>query len=132
MSLLLQYYRRYVSRSLEEPEAVIRCTRDYQRTNDHMADFVDTCVERVKQTQPQDEGGDAAGSTFLGIDEAFNEFKEWAKADDVPFKPSKKVLQKYLDRALVRSALFKGRVGYRGFRLRDRFGGDLEEDEDRE
>ena len=133
MSLLLQYYRRYISRSLEEPEAVIRCTRDYQRTNDHMADFVDTCIEKVRcedDATAKDDGGQSKDCVFLALDDAFNEFKEWLKTDQIPIKPNKKVLQKYLDRALVRSAPFKGRVGFRGFRIRDRFGGAGDDDDD--
>ena len=124
MALLLQYYRRYVSRPLEEPEAVIRCTRDYQRTNDHMADFVDTCVEKVAA---ENDRADA----FLSLDDAFAELKEWARRDSIPIKvPKKGVLQKYLDRALARGAVHKGRLGYRGFRVRDQFASASTDDED--
>jgi P4 family phage/plasmid primase-like protien len=132
MALLLQYYRRYISRSLEEPEAVIRCTRDYQRTNDHMADFVDTCVEKVP-APPRDGGPQQQPDAFLALDDAFNELKEWLKADQIPIRlPKKTALQKYLDRTLVRSAPFKGRTGYRGFRIRDRFAGLAGGEEDEE
>ena len=144
MALLLQYYRRYVTRSLEEPDAVVRCTRDYQRTNDHMADYVDTCIEKVEKRpvdgddEPQQQQQVQKPDAFLALDDAFAELKEWIRADQVPIKlPKKNALQKYLDRALLRSTQVKGRIGYRGYRIRDRFGGggggggdDEEEDAD--
>ena len=113
MAMLIDYHRRYAFTKVEEPEAVVACTRDYQRNNDHMADFVDTCVEKA-----------ADPAAFVSIDDLFAEFKDWVKHDHIPVKPPKKRdVQNYLDRYLSRNVKVNGRLGYRGYALRDRFGG---------
>jgi phage/plasmid-associated DNA primase len=115
MAILLRYYKRYVDeRKLVEPEAVLQCTRDYQKTNDHMAEFVDNCIEKVE-----------GGNESLALDDVFFEFKEWVKADQVPIKvPKKGIIQKYLDRALnCKVSSIRGKAAYRGFKMRDK-GGD--------
>ena len=109
MAILLKYYGDYVTaKKLAEPDGVMQCTREYQKTNDHMADFVDNCIEKVD------------GEALL-LDDVFFEFKEWVKTDQVPIKvPKKGVLQKYLDRALnCKASSVKGRAVYRGFKMRD-------------
>jgi P4 family phage/plasmid primase-like protien len=147
MGLLLHYYKRYVTQALAEPTAVVSCTRDYQRTNDHMADFVDTCIERVTTTTPTpttathdaDADADCSGSGISGIsgsmpptmslDDAFTELKEWVRSDHIPIRvPKKTLVQRYLDRALTKSVHIKGRPMYVGFRLRDRFVGSATDD----
>lgn len=113
MAILIRYYKWYVDeRKLIEPDAVMQCTRDYQKTNDHMADFVDSRIEAVE--------GEA-----LALDDVFFDFKEWVKTDQVPIKvPKKGVVQKYLDRALsCKVTSVKGRAAYRGFRMRDKNAG---------
>lgn len=114
MAILLRYYKRYVDeRKLVDPESVLQCTRDYQKTNDHMAEFVDNCIEKVD------------GNDSLPLDDVFFEFKEWVKKDQVPIKvPKKGVVQKYLDRALnCKVSSVRGKAAYRGFKMRDREGG---------
>ena len=112
MAILIRYYRAYVSRPLDEPAAVVDCTRDYQRTNDHLADFVDSCIEKA-------DGGE------LGLDDAFRELREWIKRDNVPYRVNKKGgIQRYLERALGRGQAMdaKGKSTlWRGYRLRDGF-----------
>jgi phage/plasmid-associated DNA primase len=111
MALLLDYYRRFDHVKIDEPEAVMECTRLYQRTNDHLADFMDTCIE------PSDDA-----TAMLGIDEVFAQLREWIKDEAIPIKPPKKHdAQAYLDRNLTKSTMVSGRAHYRGFRLRDRF-----------
>ena len=121
MAMLVDYHRRFAHAKSEEPEAVMACTRDYQRNNDHMADFLDTCIEQAPEP-----------ATTLTIDDAFQEFKDWVKNDQIPVKPPKKRdIQSYLDRYMARSTQIAGRACYRGYRIRDRFsacngGDDLE------
>ena len=116
MSILIRYYKSYTSRVLDEPSQVVQCTRDYQRTNDHLADFVDSCVEKACAGDTQQD---------LTLDEAFKELKDWVKRDNVPIKVSKKGgIQKYLERALGRGQVpdAKGKsTVWRGWRLRDMF-----------
>jgi P4 family phage/plasmid primase-like protien len=125
MAMLINYYKQYIACILEEPDAVTKFTREYQRNNDHMADFVDSCIEK-----------DAASpsSALLLVDDAFQEFKEWVKSDGVRITmPKKAVFQRNLDRTVIKSVQIKGRVGYRGYKIKDRFAapptGDDEEDE---
>jgi len=107
MALLVERYKAYVTAPLREPEPVMACTREYQRTNDHLADFVDSCIERGLPTE-------AAVGSVLGVDDApatmcldaaFTEYKEWAKNENVPAlqqRIKKMVLQKYLERVIGR------------------------------
>lgn len=107
-----------------EPEAVTKCTRDYQRTNDNLADFLDTCIERDPAR---------VGEWSLTIGDAFNELREWIREDAVPIKlPKKSEIKAFLDRTLLpkRGAGSTGRPGiYPGCRLRNRNGDDEDEDE---
>jgi P4 family phage/plasmid primase-like protien len=120
MAMLIEYRRRFVHTKLEEPEAVLACTREYQRNNDHMADFVDSCMELVPEQ-----------TVLLTLDDAFHEFKEWARADCVPVRNFKKRdLQSYMDRNVARSAKVGGRLCYRGYRIRDRFAAGSDEQVD--
>ncbi|GAX84770.1 hypothetical protein CEUSTIGMA_g12192.t1 [Chlamydomonas eustigma] len=90
MALLIDYYKRYVSTPLHEPDAVVECTREYQRTNDHMADFLDTCLVVG-----------CPNNVTVTMDEVFSEFKEWVREDQVPLRSVKKSeLRKYLERAI--------------------------------
>ena len=129
MAILIQYYRRYVTSKLAEPPAVMQCTHDYQRTNDHMADFVECCIERAPQPVPAPGPALAPGPTAsMSIDDAMSEIKVWITADNVPIKaPKKQLLQRYLDRVLGKGAPgAKGgsrQLHYVGWRIRDRYGG---------
>ena len=97
MAILIQYYKAYMSSTLCEPEPVLACTREYQRTNDHLADFVDSCIERVSGSEED------AGTVSLAIDDAFSEYKEWARNENIPAmqqRITKTTLLKYLTRYL--------------------------------
>ncbi|PNH00386.1 putative helicase [Tetrabaena socialis] len=113
MSLLIEYYKtRYAKKKIKEPDAVLACTREYQKNNDHFADFVDTCIQK---TSP---------SGVLRMSDAFSEFRSWVKDDNIPIRvPKKKDVQKYLDHALGKPSMENGDVCYRGFSVRDRGGG---------
>lgn len=116
MAMLIDYYKIYISRPLEEPPSVTSCTREYQRTNDHMADFVDSSIE-------------AHDSSLLRSDEVFEEFKEWIKRENVPLKNAKRsALQKYIDRSIGKHNMVNGRVVWKGARIRDRFAASSSED----
>jgi P4 family phage/plasmid primase-like protien len=111
MAILIEYHKRLAAagHKVEEPEAVMRCTRDYQRNNDHMADFIDTHIERAPDA-----------SALLSIDEVYHEFQAWVKTDNIPVRrTSKKDLVAYLDRYLMRGAAVSGRHCWRGLRIRD-------------
>lgn len=113
MSLLIDIYKRNMNKRLVEPEEVTACTREYQKNNDHMADFVDTCLERVDDQ-----------NSFVMVNDIFQEFKDWIREDNIPIKvPKKKDVQNYLDKNLSKAAYIGGgRVVYKGIRIKDRTG----------
>lgn len=91
-SMLIEAYKRYILKPIIEPPTVTACTREYQRTNDHIADFIDSCIEHSIESK-------------LTIDQAFTAFREWARAENVPLPKSLKraSLVKYIDRWLGRT-----------------------------
>ena len=106
MAMLVNTHERFIGKPLDEPAAVLACTREYQRTNDHMADFVDSRLERCS-------------SSALSLDDAFSELKEWIKSDNIPMKaPKKRDFQGYLDKTLssrgIRSC---GKHCYNGYKI---------------
>jgi P4 family phage/plasmid primase-like protien len=113
MAMLIEYHKRSAAagHKIDEPEAVMRCTRDYQRNNDHMADFTDTCIEKAPDPV-----------TLLSTDDVFHAFKAWLQTDNIPTAKNtkKRDLQAYLDRYLTRGAQVSGCHCWRGFRIRDR------------
>jgi P4 family phage/plasmid primase-like protien len=111
--ILIEYYRKYVRSPISEPDMVKAATHEYQRTNDHMADFVYNCIEKTDDI-----------NTSMSLNDAFAELREWVKQDQIPLKvPKKQLVQKYLDRVLGKGVQ-QGRscVVYRGVSLRDRLG----------
>ena len=68
--------------------------------------FANSCIER------------ATAPTMLGIDEAFDEFKQWVRDNKIPIKvPKKGFLQKYLDSVLGQGTTALGSYAYGGFRI---------------
>lgn len=116
MAILLEHYKNHFhsTTTIQEPDEVLACTREYQKDNDHYTDFMDTCLER----SPDD-------SEVLMLDDVFKEFQDWVRSDNIPIKiPKKKDVKNYLDKNLGKSSTAgRGVVTYRGFRLRDRYGG---------
>lgn len=113
MSMLIEVYRVSGHQRLVEPEEVTACTREYQKNNDHMADFVDTCLIR-------EEG------SVVSVMDAFQELKDWIREDNIPIRaPKRKDLQVYLDKNIGRATAMHGPSGggplsYKNYRLRDR------------
>lgn len=110
MSFLIEYFKtRYAKKKIKEPEEVTACTREYQKNNDHFADFLDSCLENGDETD------------VLTIADAFSEFRSWVRDDNIPVKPPKKKdLQKYLDRTLSKPTSYGGDHCYKGHRIRIR------------
>jgi len=73
MSLLIEYYKKYVVEGIKEPDEVLKCTRDYQRSNDIMMDFYEQEIEK----RP----GDA--QAFVTVTDVFQRFQTWVK-DNAP------------------------------------------------
>jgi P4 family phage/plasmid primase-like protien len=111
ISLLIEYYKDLVTNcncKVKEPEQVLECTREYQRRNDTIADFLDSAVE-VHETG------------FLSIADAFVEFKNWLKEEGVVDRTMRKSdFQAYIDKQSAYGKAIKKKLvkGWNGFRLK--------------
>lgn len=47
MSLLLNYYKKYVDEGIFEPEEVLAFTNEYQKENDFITEFIDECIQKL-------------------------------------------------------------------------------------
>lgn len=109
LPMLIDYFKIYKTEGILEPEEVIKCTTDYKRHNDHLADFIHNCIQK-----------DA--SSFLSLNDAFAELKQWTKDDNIPMKiPSKVVLEKYLSRNIGKCVSKNNFKGYKGYKLYNRY-----------
>jgi P4 family phage/plasmid primase-like protien len=110
ISMLLNVYYPIVQAGpISEPEDVLMCTREYQHNNDHMSHFIQMCIEK-------------ADASFLSVDDAFTELKNWVRDDNVPFKVTKKnEFLKVLERKLGKSIKTGGCVRFKGFKIRNRY-----------
>jgi P4 family phage/plasmid primase-like protien len=105
MSMLIDVYKKSVtSPKIKEPDEVMECTREYQRRNDIIADFLDNAIER------NDDG-------FVSITDAFIEFKTWLKEEGVIDRTMRKTdFQNYIEKQYgkpIKKKLLKGWAGYR-------------------
>lgn len=104
MSMLIEYYKKMVTHKIKEPEEVMECTREYQRRNDIIMDFLDNAVEKVE-------------NGFLSITDAFMEFKSFLKEEGVNDRSMRKNdFQAYIEKQYGKATkrkLLKGWVGYR-------------------
>lgn len=110
ISMLLNVYYPIVQAGpISEPEEVMMCTREYQHNNDHMSHFIQMCIEK-------------ADGSFLPVDDAFTELKNWVRDDNVPFKVTKKnEFLKELERKLGKSSVSGGCVRFKGYKIRNRY-----------
>lgn len=96
MSLLIRYYKDYKENGIYEPEDVLRCTKDYQKTNDSLAEFITDFIK------PKDDG-------ILSLNELYDELKQWHQNEGFGGKPMKKAnLSTYLNKHLKTKPYKKG------------------------
>lgn len=106
MSMLLQYYRRYLNEGMQEPMEVLKCTMDYKAQNDYLAHFISNFVEKKD-------------SAFLTLDDFYMEMRNWIRDDGVSQKvPSKPELERYLSRNFAKCVVHNHLKGFKGFRIR--------------
>lgn len=112
LGMLIHYLKKYQVEGITEPVEVLECTKEYKLKNDHMTAFYDTHIEKKE-------------SAFLTVDDAFTDFKEWIKNDNIPIKLcAKSDLEKFLTKAnnIGKPVLANGKKGYKGFRLSTVYG----------
>jgi P4 family phage/plasmid primase-like protien len=106
MSLLIEYYKKIVTNKIKEPDEVMECTREYQRRNDIIMEFLDTAVEKSE-------------NGFLSVGDAFVEFKNWLKEEGVNDRTMRKTdFQNYIEKKFGKSVKKKLIKGWNGYRLR--------------
>jgi P4 family phage/plasmid primase-like protien len=84
--MLTEYYKKYKKFGFTEPESVKFSTREYQKTNDIYADFVDLHIEHVPQS-------------ILYTEDMFNIFMIWFRTAYPDRKcPSRKDVTNYMEK----------------------------------
>lgn len=122
MSLLLEYYKKYKENGIHEPEDVLKCTRQYQRSNDLIGEFMDAVIKKeVGQN--------------IDLDDIYEEYKEWHKAESITGKLlRKKGLNEYLDKHLCKSIKVKSNIMYENCNFKFSYSGRItdivDEDDD--
>lgn len=102
MSLLIEYYRKYVEDGIQEPEVVLKCTTEYKNQNDHVSSFVAETLEPNAES-------------IVAMHDLFGEFRSWVKANGITARvPIKSEMEKVLSKHL--GALPITQSGVRGFK----------------
>lgn len=117
MSLLIEYYCKYCQTGIKEPEEVLQCTREYQRTNDFYLDFVESDLEHHEMS-------------FMSVNDSYSLFKYWQK-DNVPhLKIKKKDFMIALDKICGKRVSVNRVEGWKGYRVKTGGGSGHDEHDD--
>lgn len=111
MALLLEYYKKYALEGIREPDEVMKCTRDYQRSNDIIMDFIEQEIEKSP-------GDDRAQASLTDI---FSRFQSWIKDNAPQMKNTitKKTLKAALEKTLGKVARTSGVEVFKDCKLRN-------------
>lgn len=111
MALLIDVYKKYIKQPIHEPAQVTSYTREYQRMNDHLADFVDMCIVK-KPLQPE---------IMLKLETVYSAYKEWAKVEQITLtsQVKKGKFQAYLDRTFGKCIKVHGKIAWSGLTIED-------------
>ena len=100
MGLLIHYYKSYKEYGIHEPEDVLKCTRQYQRSNDVIGEFIDAFIK--KETGAR-----------IDLDDIYEEYKEWHKTESIQGRIlRKKGLREYIDKNLTKPLVDRNNVIY--------------------
>jgi P4 family phage/plasmid primase-like protien len=106
MALLIEYYKKYKTEGIFEPEEVLKCTKEYQRNNDNFLEFIEQEVEANERG-------------FLSANDAFTKFSFWIKENAPGFKvSSKKIFTTSLEKILGKSVTVSKMVGWKGYNFK--------------
>jgi P4 family phage/plasmid primase-like protien len=106
MSILVEYYKKSITTKFTEPEEVLECTREYQRRNDIVLDFLEASIIK-------DDNG------FLQLSESFNEFKCWLKEEGCTDRSMRKSdFQTYIEGKYGKAKMVNKLKGWSGYRLK--------------
>ncbi len=117
MSLLVSYYIRYRAEGITEPDDVLACTKEYQKSNDTISEFTDDRIEK----------GDPA-IAFIGLVEVYDDFKDWLRRNNPTMKlPRRKEIQMYFEKMFGKSVRAP-RAGWSGYKLKEQMIGEENDD----
>lgn len=113
MRMLVAYYVRYRAEGITEPEDVLTCTKEYQKSNDTISEFVD---DRIESGDPE--------VAFVGLVEVYDDFKDWLRRNNPTMKlPRRKEIQMYFEKTFGKSVRIP-RAGWRGYKLKEQMIGE--------
>lgn len=109
MSLLIDYYKKYCISGNKEPEEVLTCTREYQKSNDYYREFVDQNLSKND-------------NEWISENDMFETFRFWIKDYDPGFNISgkRKDVMECFNRIFgksIKSSHHKGK-GWNGWSLK--------------
>lgn len=112
MTMLIEYHKRYVQSGISEPDEVLKCTKEYQKNNDIILEFVESELEKYD-----------AG--FVPISDVLALFKSWAK-DSLPnFKAGKKKdIITGISKIFGKHVIVNRVEGWKGWRFKQMMGDD--------
>ena len=118
MSLLIHYFKMYKDHGIYEPTAVLQCTKNYQRSNDVLGEFMDTFIVKDE-------------NKVLLLEDMHNEYKEWHKTESIGCKLlRKKGLKEYFDKHISTSISVNGATCWKGYCIKMSYGYEgLDDDE---
>jgi hypothetical protein len=112
MAMLVEYYRRYKEdmsmdkKGIVEPEDVMKCTKEYQKSNDTISEYFDDRIEKSE------------GDVLL-LNELYEDFKDWVRNCTPNTKPlRRKEIQTYFEKTLGSKATKLSKQGWKGYRLK--------------
>lgn len=109
MSLIIEYYKKYMETGIVEPEEVLKCTKDYQKNNDFILEFIETELEKYEPG-------------FVTITDILALFKTWAKESLPNMKTfKKKDILVGLDKTLGAHVYVNRVEGWKGWRFKQTF-----------
>lgn len=119
MSLLIEYYKKYIQTGVKEPEEVLQCTREYQKNNDFYLEFKDDKFENNEMS-------------FLSVNDAYTTFKYWQKENHSVVKVRKREFMNAIDKMCGKRVIISRVEGWKGFRIKSEggSGGDEEQEHD--
>ena len=106
MSLLIEYYKKYMESGIIEPDEVLECTKEYQKNNDTFLEFVEHECERCEEE-------------FVSYNDIWNGFKMWSKENNIQVTVNKKsVFVKSVGKTLGKYVQMGKVEGWKGWRFK--------------
>jgi P4 family phage/plasmid primase-like protien len=115
MTLLIEYYKKYCTTGITEPEEVLKCTKEYQRNNDFYLDFVENELE-------------VHDMSFVSVNDAYSVFKSWTKDNMPSLKVKKGDFMKSIDKICGKRANINRVEGWKGYRVKTFSSMDMQSD----